>query len=1011
MKSKIDKEILKVRLGVSSATNQELAEHNVNPYTIKYDTNIEQFFKQFTPRTQSGILGTMGLAAGSLLVLGASSVLPVVATIGGAAVLAITTAGFATNRVISNTRAYSKVKFANRGVGGTEFSKAAMEELKECSRQLQDSKKKEFTVNGIKFHSRKELKDHMKDLDGSIGFVEIVSETAKISRDVAILLNRNQNSSKLAYNGTTYSRKQLEKIAEQNEIIAYQGLTHLLDKGLEISDEIKNLDRPKNKDEQRQYKEFLRIMDRISDCVEGLASEGNRPALGFDSFNENFDNYNPYKRVIVEAIGKGCLLGDDEQNKRIINIAKQRKGKKINQELALQQYSNMYEAEAVKQLDEEKNELLQTNRDIAKEYQATEEILDELPQKDHDIAQVKAGNVKARERVSNKIDYNALIRNARIVASNMPSELKDDKEELIAQIQKFSTSINQGDQEQIEADRLDLDELVVMSYGKINAAYHTRGKKEAKLEFDKAFTQYKNASDALIAQKEAEAAKEKAKHETMTKVAWSKRAKAKELKKQLEESKKTSKHLEGWAAAGLDKVDELQTQIGEKDKELKVALGETESLRSKHQETSRMLAKQIAKNIAKDKELDEVYGSLDEASGYVMRTTHELMMEKYNSARLQEENSALKDNLDKTNAKLSKKTAENKKAKVASKKAEQKHSLEITALQAERDEALAESQRLHDKNTRLQKQADLAGVFFDGATSELATTRTKLTETKVKLDIAEAQNRALTRKATAAKKLSAAKSNAIRAKNTEITNLQAQIRSKDDALARKNEEIDNLNEEINQRVQGNLQNIDTIMGLQVENEKLAKQNANLSAGNAELQTANKVLTDKYNNDTADLAYERYQAQKRIEQILYERDTDARYIDDLERSNQKLTEANEELEDKLDYLEGKKQAQTYHRDLGAANRRRANTAYKVAAHVDYTKKNVENYDKGTVDLLDHYTDTILSRDPAAQSIDDINYDKDMLSGVYKATKSGLAPLSKKKLKEVTDEYKEEQGIKK
>ncbi len=980
----IEREISAVRLGLNANGNNDAQPAvDVNAYRIKYDKDIERFFKQFTPKTQSGVLATLGLIGVTGVGLAIAGIVSPVFAIGGGVALATAGAGAIVANVIPNTMAYNKAKFKNRGIGGTEFSADAMRKIKEYSHILQTSKEKKFTIDGT-IYSRKKLAKHIKELESNIGFIEIVKEAASTSHEAAVALAQNPNTKKIEFNGVMYSRAKLERIAEQNETVAYQGLKQLLDSGLEISDQIRGLEsHPLTRDQQRQLNEYKNMIIRIGDCVAELATESNRTALGFERGADTQDRYNPYKKLIIDAIGKGCMLGDDRQNQQIAQIANQRKGKKINAELAIMQYSNMYEREALEQLDAEKTATLEANRQIQQKYQEQEQILAELPQKDNDIEQVKAGNARSRKSIDEQIGYQALIKSAKQVAANLPAEFTERKAALLVGIRQLNNAIVSGDVAQIEASHISLDERISEAYETIKTSHYAKGLKNARDSIGKAFVKYKETTDALIAQKDEQVIKEQKKSTRLTKTAWKHRAQRKELKKQNEQ-------LEGEVAAGQDQIDRLGTQIGELDSQLGAALGVAKKLKHKN-------AQLTVDSIAKDNNIEELESNVEEVATYAFNATHELMMERQRTAALQqqvadrdsqlEQVQALQGQLQATQAELAKAQKENE-------------TLTLQASAAKRAGA-SKSRRIREAQTKVTK---LQGKVAE-ANAELAGTQAQLQTTATELAQSQEQNKTLIAQVSAARIAGAAKSKIIKAKDTKIGELEQQVAARD-------AEIDTLSDSINGYVVAQGENIQQIVDLQAQNDQLSADNRRLTKTNAELKSEKQGLTEEQSRQAADMAYERHLQEKRIAQLIDEMAADRRYIDDLETTTATQATTIEQMQDQLDAEEAKKAEQKYYRDKGAAKRRRDNAIVKADAHLEHTLEDEPSLTagNGTVGLLDHYIKTLLARDVSQQTIDEIRHDKELMQRVYEVAKSSLKPLSRQQLKDIVEAYKDEHGIK-
>ena len=261
-------------------------EYDVNAYTIKYDSKVKRFFKGFAPKVGSGaaisgvIFAGLGVAtiatAGVACLAGAG----LIAAAGTSAVLG---AGISVAyHGIVYRKNSAKARFKSLGVGGKE------------------------------------------DNTGTIGVIEHYEE---LTRKYSKMLENFKSKNKFTLDdGATYSRRDLEKRVKECEDIVYHGLKYILQQGIEASEEINALRLKINltQREEDRLDNYWDMMHRIGSCVEGLAT-GRR-------------EFNPYKELIIDAVNKGCLLGNDYYNNEIRSVANN-KDKSEAEKL----YSVMYE--------------------------------------------------------------------------------------------------------------------------------------------------------------------------------------------------------------------------------------------------------------------------------------------------------------------------------------------------------------------------------------------------------------------------------------------------------------------------------------------------------------------------------------------------------------------------------------------------------------------------------------------------------------------------------------------
>jgi len=404
------------------------------------------------------------------------------------------------------------------------------------------------------------------------------------------------------------------------------------------------------------------------------------------------------------------------------------------------------------------------------------------------------------------------------------------------------------------------------------------------------------------------------------------RKKSKENRKLREEKRQQSKenarlqrerdHLDAWAAAGLDQVDQLGSQITEKDESLKRQIDRNAGLTSENAG----LRTRVAET---DKALEQARGA---------------------------------------NEALSRKNAGLKSAVAESKK-----------VIGERDVLIA---RQTEENVRLQRERDYldawasAGVdqFEKGAklTSENAGLRTRAAETDEELKKARGKNEALSRKA---KEKDAKHKKAIEEKD-------ATIRKQDATIAEQREENFSLSDRLEDALRANGDNLWYIADLKAKNKDLRKS-------------------------VIDVGYA-------YDEVSRESARQAAEIGDLQRKNTQLERENDEMADRLSYIDSKNETQIHNRDVGAATSRLDRLIEKVEAHIEYTMQNETSYDMTSIKLLMSYMATFKKR--AYQTVDDANKDKEFLIELYELKKSTLSKLSAKKLKEVVEDYRQRNGFK-
>ena len=416
-----------------------MSELDVNAYTVQYDSKVKRFFKGFAPKVASGGLISTAIFAG----LSLATVLT--GGIAGLGIGALVGASVATGAAIQTI--YSGVVY---------------------SRNASNSRFKALGVGGF------------KDEIGAIGVVEEYEKRA--NKYTQLLEDLSSQNTFTLEDGATYSRRDLQRRIKESEDIAYHGLKYILNQGIQASENINALRKKTNltKTEEEKLEQYWDMMSRISACVENIAT-GRR-------------DFNPYKALIADAILKGCLLGNDYQNN---NIRAVKSSKDKNE--AYKVYSNMYEQKILKEIQKERREVLEQQKLIQEDQEMVIQTRGELIAQDRDIAKVKRANRKLAKQMNELDSYNLLLDVAGRLAVSLPQDLAEDRKAIVEAREEFKTAIESKEANEIKTKKDDLDILVNDTQDKLYAWYSLTGKKAGLEKFEKQFEEYKAVSEQAIA--------------------------------------------------------------------------------------------------------------------------------------------------------------------------------------------------------------------------------------------------------------------------------------------------------------------------------------------------------------------------------------------------------------------------------------------------------------------------------------------------------------------------------
>jgi len=1041
---------------------------DANKYTIKYDTKLKRFFKQFTPKVASGGM----ISAGIFTVLGAAALVagPVLGLTAG--LIAGASAGLgAVVQATYNTALYaselSKTNFNKHGLGGTEESAEALQQMKGYQKALESSRKRIIELESGERVTRRELKKRIKELNTRVGSIDIVRDSARTAYIASRALENSPNTDKIEIEGVKYSRRKIQRIVNENENIAYHGLNYLLDQGLRVSDRINRLsDKPKNKYETAQFEGFKGIIKKIADCTSELATERNRTIQTSKKNAKSEGIYNPYKNLIVNSIFKGCLLGNDKQNKTIRKIAKEN-----NKTLAFAQYSSMYEQPVLERLSMERDEQIAATEQINNDIKRGVANAISLQGKDFKLGRLTKEQRRISGNIQNEIDYEASIKVAKEIKKHVSEE---DSKKIDTAIKNLQIARINGNEEYLNTTKNALDALIQEMMPKLNARkYYNKGlgvalKKYEEINRQKRAEFTQNFRNNLLKQHEAH------KNDTSRRVEPknTKLNAAQEdiLRLQNEKSELEIKLQTAILSAGESSktVTKLRTQLSQKETELAEAIKTNTELTNQNSTSQEEILKLQAEKEALERKLQGVIKDAGKKKVQIARLLDQrtgLQIERSNLTKREteilDEVENLKTKIGNIDLKLNQALASN--TTLSKRNEEQKGLIFKMGQQSEEyKKALELSQQklasAQEDNANLQKENETLRRKFKGAVLSAGQKKKQIEELEDQRTGLQIERRGLRqREALSAEEIARL--------GGQVESLEIQLDRSDALNAAQSEVILGLTEGVeglqtklksergaNSRLRGAAKKQET------EHQRIIdEKNTIISQQSATISEQGEIIK-KQGQETSRLREENYDMSDRLEDALRANGENLDYIAELrvvnervETSNRQLSSTNENLliqnqglvralteseqkrlddtkklsidlhnaEQRIEELSGdldstRSEAESL-RDLGLQDYnfrfgREKQLLYdlidKINAHIEHTKETVDGYNEESVGMLTRYVEEVLTYDLNSKTVEALKADVELLRARYEAHISDLSKLSDKKLREIIQQYRED-----
>ena len=394
---KSDKEILQIEVIGTTYT--------INTLTEKYDGKTKRFLQNFLPRVGTGSLAGI---IGAGLVVGA--VVP--------ATLLISGTGLAIGSIIG-AGAIGTVSGAGLYIGVDSISSAVQNSPKRIFKAMQ--------------------KGGEDELESAIQLIKDKVSVATAYKEV-LADYPDEPKIEVLPEGDVKSRKQLKKEIKSNEKVATAGVIALLEEAMSLTESLRKIYKKINQGarlsdrEESNKKNYELKLDKINECIKFVAT----------STKEK----NPYKEAIIDAMLRGCWLGNYNQNQEIDKLKTTK-----NKHNALQLYYQMFERGIVRpepvkrQVDEDLySDALEQNRTLTAEKQQLEQQLQLSEQKRKRTIQTgwnQRGKKKQLQKANEQLEQ-------QLQSSEQQLRISERKRKSALRVAQKKTEINKALQTQLE---------------------------------------------------------------------------------------------------------------------------------------------------------------------------------------------------------------------------------------------------------------------------------------------------------------------------------------------------------------------------------------------------------------------------------------------------------------------------------------------------------------------------------------------------------------------------------
>lgn len=382
---------------------------------IKYDSHLQRVLRTYTPR----ISGTASFGVATAVVVGAP--LLIAGAFAGAGIIAAVGIG-------------AVAAGAGTSLGIGYFNKTAF--------------RKKF----------KQLEGDSENLDEIVKYINEYDNSAKYYRQILA----NHQGEKVVPIEDENGKVELVKVSKvnkwvkENEEIVYNGLKYLYEKAFVYSNQIRDYNSMK-KLTTEQEKIVSKLYDKLA-------------IIGEATVDVTIDrtDYNPYKRLIIDALNDGCLIGVKKELRRYITndkINKQIEAIKGSKDIekVKELYSSIYEATAFRRLqesEESRKKAQEATNEEYRKYLLGVELLDKCQ---GDLSKLRGQERKLAE-MAQKVRYNqqliadlkALINQSKDYANRLKGKMQT---ELLNAIASAEEALESGKNDRMRPAKNNLSKL------------------------------------------------------------------------------------------------------------------------------------------------------------------------------------------------------------------------------------------------------------------------------------------------------------------------------------------------------------------------------------------------------------------------------------------------------------------------------------------------------------------------------------------------------------------------
>lgn len=347
----------------------------------------------------------------------------------------------------------------------------------------------QFTMSGINYLDNFS-KSHFAKKEKEQGIEAVCSEieySAQEARYIDCMLQLQPNSNKIEYQGEMYSRRKLQKLIKRHQTVSYYGVKYQLGKALKYTDIINSLQNKKDRTAEQNVllEDSLKQLSIIRKNLQ-LTNWGKRDTENFVESNGTYTpSTSPYKKLLIDAIRKGCLLGSNAQiNNNIFKLRYNLIDETDNFNSAVKMYSEIYEKpmySAINNFQQERNRALE---EVNEEHEKLLQLIEKLINNDAKTLKLTREEALLKDQIENLTDYIALIKQAEVLKPKMTNKMAKHKKQLVWTVNSLKNAIVNKDESQMKGQSILLQKEISVISKMIDEYNKDLGRNEIKAEYD-----------------------------------------------------------------------------------------------------------------------------------------------------------------------------------------------------------------------------------------------------------------------------------------------------------------------------------------------------------------------------------------------------------------------------------------------------------------------------------------------------------------------------------------------